>query len=133
MNQDRYLQLVSGFARARILVLGDVMLDRFVYGKTERISPEAPVPVLLQSHETVMPGGAANVARNIASLGGKATLIGAVGEDAAAADLHSSNRPASSRNPDPRVRFPQLHFTTRSNSSIDVRPWMTCRRPSSWR
>ncbi len=87
MNQDRYLQLVSGFARARILVLGDVMLDRFVYGKTERISPEAPVPVLLQSHETVMPGGAANVARNIASLGGKATLIGAVGEDAAAADL----------------------------------------------
>jgi D-beta-D-heptose 7-phosphate kinase/D-beta-D-heptose 1-phosphate adenosyltransferase len=87
MNQDRYLQLVSGFARAHILVLGDVMLDRFVYGKTERISPEAPVPVLLQSHEAVMPGGAANVARNIASLGGKATLIGAVGEDAAGAEL----------------------------------------------
>lgn len=87
MNQDRYLQIVSGFGKSRVLVLGDVMLDRFVYGKTERISPEAPVPVLLQSHETVMPGGAANVARNIASLGGKATLIGAVGEDAAASAL----------------------------------------------
>ncbi|MBM3550228.1 MAG: D-glycero-beta-D-manno-heptose-7-phosphate kinase [Alphaproteobacteria bacterium] len=67
-----------------VCVLGDVMLDRFVYGQVERVSPEAPVPVLHFQSETFMLGGAGNVARNIAALGGKVTLIGALGEDKSA-------------------------------------------------
>ena len=60
----------------RIVVLGDVMLDRFVYGHVARISPEGPIPVLRYDSERRMVGGAGNVARNIASLGGQAVLIG---------------------------------------------------------
>jgi len=64
------------FSRATILCLGDVMLDRFAYCDTERISPEAPVPVLLLRRTQSMLGGAGNVARNTAALGGTAVLIG---------------------------------------------------------
>ena len=71
----------------RILVLGDVMLDRFLYGDVERISPEAPVPVVRLRETRAMPGGAGNVARNIAALGGQAVLIGLRGGDAAGSDL----------------------------------------------
>ena len=74
-------RVIASFANAKVVVLGDVMLDRFVYGRVDRISPEAPIPVLLQSSETRMLGGAANVARNIRSLGGQAVLVGVVGED----------------------------------------------------
>ena len=70
-----------------MLVLGDVMLDRFVYGSVERISPEAPIPVMSVERFTDMPGGAANVARNLAALGGGAILLGVVGDDVRAADL----------------------------------------------
>ena len=76
-------EVLASFKSARILVAGDVMLDRFVYGRVSRISPEAPVPVLAVEHEVVSLGGAGNVARNIASLGGRATLIGGRGEDPA--------------------------------------------------
>ena len=69
MNHEPLLQVLERFASTRILVLGDVMLDRFIYGSIRRISPEAPVPVLAVERETDMPGGAANVARNIASVG----------------------------------------------------------------
>lgn len=72
---------VAAFSGIRLLILGDVMLDRFIYGEVERISPEAPVPVLSVARETAMPGGAANVARNIVSLGGAAILLGVVGDD----------------------------------------------------
>jgi len=71
------------FSNATILCLGDVMLDRFAYCETERISPEAPVPVLLLQRIQSMLGGAGNVARNIAALGGKAILLGLIGDDAA--------------------------------------------------
>ncbi|NDA18376.1 MAG: bifunctional heptose 7-phosphate kinase/heptose 1-phosphate adenyltransferase, partial [Alphaproteobacteria bacterium] len=70
-----------------VLVLGDVMLDRFVDGAVTRISPEAPVPVLGQSRVHQMPGGAANVACNLAQLGLRVHLIGVCGTDAAGADL----------------------------------------------
>ena len=63
------LELLSRFKDARVLVVGDVMLDRFVYARVSRISPEAPVPVLAVEHEALSLGGAGNVARNIASLG----------------------------------------------------------------
>ena len=71
------------FSHATILCLGDVMLDRFAYCESERISPEAPVPVLLLQRMQSMLGGAGNVARNIAALGGRAVLVGVLGQDAA--------------------------------------------------
>jgi D-beta-D-heptose 7-phosphate kinase/D-beta-D-heptose 1-phosphate adenosyltransferase len=73
---------VALWTNKRVFVLGDVMLDRFVYGDVERISPEAPIPVLHFESEKFMLGGAANVARNIVALGGQATLAGVVGDDA---------------------------------------------------
>lgn len=72
---------ISRFRGASILVFGDVILDRFIYGRVSRLSPEAPVPVLEVEREIDVPGGAANVACNIASLGGKATVVGMVGDD----------------------------------------------------
>jgi D-beta-D-heptose 7-phosphate kinase/D-beta-D-heptose 1-phosphate adenosyltransferase len=83
------VHILTGFHSAEVLVLGDVMLDRFVYGTAERISAEAPIPVVNVGQCTDMPGGAANVARNIADLGAKAILLGVVGEDAAAGDLRA--------------------------------------------
>ena len=74
------------FSNATILCLGDIMLDRFAYCETERISPEAPVPVLLLQRTQSMLGGVGNVARNIAALGGKAVLMGLLGQDQAGQD-----------------------------------------------
>jgi rfaE bifunctional protein kinase chain/domain len=71
------------FAACRVLVVGDVMLDRYWFGDVERISPEAPVPVVLVRRVEERPGGAANVARNIDALGGRATLLSVIGEDEA--------------------------------------------------
>ncbi|MCD6120041.1 D-glycero-beta-D-manno-heptose-7-phosphate kinase [bacterium] len=75
---------IATFSDLRIAVLGDLMLDRFVRGQVERISPEAPVPVLLKESEDYYPGGAANVAMNVAALQGKTRQIGLVGCDWAA-------------------------------------------------
>ena len=79
--------LINSFHNCHILVVGDLMLDRFVDGNVTRISPEAPVPVLSQSKCLQMPGGAANVACNLAQLGVKVTLIGVCGDDTAGEDL----------------------------------------------
>ena len=73
---------------ARVLVVGDVMLDRYWFGEVERISPEAPVPVVRVVKREDRLGGAANVARNIVALGAKATLVGLVGQDEAAQCIH---------------------------------------------
>ena len=75
------------FSRARVLVVGDVMLDRYWFGDVNRISPEAPVPVVLVRRTEERPGGAANVARNITALKGAATLLSVVGNDEAGASL----------------------------------------------
>jgi len=72
------------FDRGQVLVVGDVMLDRYWHGPTSRISPEAPVPVVKVEQVEDRPGGAANVALNIAALGAGATLVGATGRDEAA-------------------------------------------------
>jgi D-beta-D-heptose 7-phosphate kinase/D-beta-D-heptose 1-phosphate adenosyltransferase len=77
------------FAGIRVLVLGDAMLDRFLYGDVDRISPEAPVPVVRLRRSHAMPGGAGNVARNVSALGGTAVLVGLIGEDGAAAELRA--------------------------------------------
>ncbi len=84
--------LEHDFATLRILVVGDVMLDRYIVGEVERISPEAPVPVLRQTGSYDRPGGAANVAMNLAGLGVKAILCGAVGDDANGTTLRSAVR-----------------------------------------
>ncbi|MBI2798835.1 MAG: D-glycero-beta-D-manno-heptose-7-phosphate kinase [Gammaproteobacteria bacterium] len=84
---EQLLPRLSLMTGARTLVIGDVMLDRYVYGSVERISPEAPVPVLTIEREIAMPGGAGNVARNLATLGAKTSFGSVLGSDAAAADL----------------------------------------------
>ena len=75
--------LVKAIKRARVLVVGDVMLDRYWFGEVSRISPEAPVPVLKFDRSEDRPGGAANVARNAAALGARVTLLSVVGRDEA--------------------------------------------------
>jgi D-beta-D-heptose 7-phosphate kinase/D-beta-D-heptose 1-phosphate adenosyltransferase len=89
MQASPLFTLLNAFHAARVIVLGDVMLDRFIYGSVERISPEAPIPVVNVERFTDMPGGAANVARNIAALGARATLLGVVGDDPWAMDLRT--------------------------------------------
>ena len=74
-------QYIDRFAQARVLVIGDIIMDEFVWGDVSRISPEAPVPVVEVKQETKMLGGAANVIHNIAMLGAKPILCGVVGED----------------------------------------------------
>ncbi len=74
-------KIIAQFNDKKILVIGDVMIDKYIWGKVERISPEAPVQIVEVEKETHVPGGAANVASNIASLGGHAFLIGVVGKD----------------------------------------------------
>lgn len=76
------IETIHSWQGATVVVVGDVMLDRFIYGRVERVSPEAPIPVLHQQSEQAMLGGAANVARNIVSLGGRTILIGVLGVDA---------------------------------------------------
>ena len=75
------------FIDRRILCVGDVMLDRYVYGVVDRISPEAPIPVLHTQRETATLGGAGNVVRNIAALGGRVHMLGVVGQDKTAEDI----------------------------------------------
>lgn len=84
---NRAHELIDRFASRHIVVFGDVMLDRFMIGRVARISPEAPVPVVVFDHEEVRLGGAANVAHNLRTLGGAVDLIGVIGQDDAAAEL----------------------------------------------
>lgn len=87
LSKRRVRQILEAARRTRILVVGDVMLDAFLWGTVGRISPEAPVPVLDLERESSMPGGAANVARNLTALQANTELYGVVGKDSAAAQL----------------------------------------------
>src|SRR5689334_4127115 len=78
---NRRLELLDKFATVHLLVIGDLMLDRFIWGEVERLSPEAPVPVLRVVSEDASLGGAANVVQNIRALGGRVTACGIVGRD----------------------------------------------------
>jgi D-glycero-beta-D-manno-heptose-7-phosphate kinase len=84
MNRIRASQILNAFSGKSILIVGDVMLDEFIWGKVARISPEAPVPVVQVDRETYRLGGSANVAANIRELNGTPIPIGVVGRDAAA-------------------------------------------------
>jgi D-beta-D-heptose 7-phosphate kinase/D-beta-D-heptose 1-phosphate adenosyltransferase len=83
MDLETLQTLLSAIVGARVVAVGDVMVDRFVYGEVTRVSAEAPIPILLREEESVMLGAAGNVARNLAALGAQATLIGVIGNDAA--------------------------------------------------
>jgi len=85
----RFAEYRDRAARTRVLVVGDVMLDRYWFGDVERISPEAPVPVVKVTRTEARPGGAANVARNVAALGAPVTLLSVTGGDEAGAALES--------------------------------------------
>ena len=87
LSASRAKQILSAAQKTRVLVVGDVMLDQFIWGGVSRISPEAPVPVVDFQRESFMPGGAANVARNLVSLATPAELFGAIGHDDAARKL----------------------------------------------
>jgi D-beta-D-heptose 7-phosphate kinase/D-beta-D-heptose 1-phosphate adenosyltransferase len=86
-GETELAQAIRRFVDARVLVLGDVMLDRYVSGRASRLSPEAPVPVLRPAARRAIAGGAANVALNVATLGGQVALVGVVGDDAEGAEL----------------------------------------------
>ena len=78
---DKLKKVITNFKNAKVMVIGDMILDEFIWGRVERISPEAPVPVVWVDKESYMPGGACNVANNIAALGGKVELVGVIGND----------------------------------------------------
>jgi rfaE bifunctional protein kinase chain/domain len=84
------LQLVQSFQGRRVVILGDLMLDRYWWGRVDRISPEAPVPVVRKQRSTIAPGGAANVACNIAALSGEPLLLGLVGADLAGQEFRTA-------------------------------------------
>ncbi|MBI5847768.1 MAG: D-glycero-beta-D-manno-heptose-7-phosphate kinase [Nitrospirae bacterium] len=84
-----YQKIIKNFKNRKILVIGDIILDHYILGKVNRISPEAPVPVVEVTRETFLLGGAANVAHNIVSLGAHAAVIGINGEDMAGEALKS--------------------------------------------
>ncbi|WP_282604605.1 D-glycero-beta-D-manno-heptose-7-phosphate kinase [Pelagibius sp. Alg239-R121] len=81
------LELVDRLDGARVMVVGDVMLDRFLYGAVDRVSPEAPIPVLRLEREVTMLGGAGNVLRNLTAIGAKTTFISVVGDDPAGREI----------------------------------------------
>ncbi|MDR1989977.1 MAG: D-glycero-beta-D-manno-heptose-7-phosphate kinase [Acidobacteriaceae bacterium] len=89
LDPRRARSLVAAFNGVNVLVVGDVMLDRFIVGRVTRISPEAPVPVVRFESEYTRLGGAANVAHNLTALGARVSLVGVVGHDAAADRLRS--------------------------------------------
>src|SRR6185436_18275963 len=80
-NQVGLIELVEGLPRSRVVLVGDLMLDRYLYGNAERLSPEAPVPVLHYQREELRLGGAGGVAANLATLGADVRVVGVVGHD----------------------------------------------------
>ena len=86
-DRAQLVPLIGALAKARVLCVGDVMLDHFHYGTVDRISPEAPIPVLKVEREDAMLGGAGNVVRNLRSLGAQARFITVVGKDGAGKEI----------------------------------------------
>ncbi|MBI4266663.1 MAG: bifunctional hydroxymethylpyrimidine kinase/phosphomethylpyrimidine kinase [Acidobacteria bacterium] len=95
IGAERGRAVAAGLAGTHVLIVGDAMLDKFIAGRVTRLSPEAPVPVVMFDHESHRIGGAANVAHNVTALGGHATLVAVTGQDEAAATLAHACRDAS--------------------------------------
>jgi D-beta-D-heptose 7-phosphate kinase/D-beta-D-heptose 1-phosphate adenosyltransferase len=87
LTRDRVLHLINRMQTSRVVVVGDIMLDRYLVGDTERLSPEAPVPVVTVRERHAALGGAANVAANVAALGARCLLVGTVGDDVEGATI----------------------------------------------
>lgn len=87
MDMQRIEDIIAGFSSKKILVIGDIMLDEYIWGRVERISPEAPVPVVEVIKRTAVPGGATNVVNNLASLGCQPVIAGVTGEDSAGLEI----------------------------------------------
>ncbi len=123
MNASQARQLIARLAGHRVLIVGDVMLDQFIFGNVERISPEAPVPVVQFEREEYRLGGAANVAHNAHALGAQAVLVGLVGSDDAGRRL-SEELSALQISPDGLVRTNdrcttrKLRVVTRRNQQV---------------
>jgi len=90
MTSDQLREILKRFTKQKIVVIGDVMLDHYLWGKVSRISPEAPVPVVEITRESYFPGGASNVARNLRALGAAARIMGVLGEDDAGQKLRNA-------------------------------------------
>ena len=109
-NLHRIVGLIEGdWRETHVLVVGDVMLDRYIWGDVERISPEAPVPVVRASRRSDQPGGAANVAMNVAGLGARVTLVGFAGNDA---DRETLDRCLEEAKVNARLTTVESHPTT---------------------
>jgi D-beta-D-heptose 7-phosphate kinase/D-beta-D-heptose 1-phosphate adenosyltransferase len=87
LTRDRLLHLINRMRSSRVVVIGDIMLDRYLVGETDRLSPEAPVPVVTLRERHAALGGAANVAANVVALGAQCLLVGAVGDDSDGASI----------------------------------------------
>lgn len=116
---NRLLALLTQFRRKHLLVVGDLMLDRFIWGDVERISPEAPVPVLRVTAESYRLGGAANVIHNIRTLGGRVTACGVVGRDETGGRLLRGLHEIGIST---RGVFLEAHFQTTQKSRVIARP-----------
>src|SRR5215470_20391919 len=106
MPLRRFSDFSGAVRKTRLLIVGDVMLDRYWFGEVERISPEAPVPIVKIARSEERPGGAANVARNAAALGAQVALISVVGDDDAGRSLErllSAERVRTSLHRDPSL------------------------------
>jgi len=112
-DTQRLLDHVARFAGRRVLVIGDVILDEYLYGQAERMSREAPIPVLEFTHRELIPGGAANPAANIARLGGKPVQVGVTGADAFA-DMLKRALHRRGIKPDGLVADPDRPTTTKT-------------------
>ena len=118
-SRNRLLALLRKFRRHHILVVGDLMLDRFIWGDVERISPEAPVPVLRVRSESYRLGAAANVIHNIRTLGGGVVVCGIVGRDEAGKRLLQGLHELGVSG---KGVFPQTNFQTTQKSRIIALP-----------
>ncbi|KKS44795.1 MAG: RfaE bifunctional protein [Candidatus Azambacteria bacterium GW2011_GWB1_42_17] len=87
MNSKKLVQIVDKFSSTKLIVLGDLMIDRFIFGSVSRISPEAPVPIVNVHKKMSMPGGAGNVVNNLVALGGSVSVYGIVGKDQTGQEL----------------------------------------------
>ena len=81
LSKKRAMEIIADFSRTAVLVVGDIMIDHFIWGKVSRISPEAPVPVVDVHKDSIMLGGCANVLNSIYTMGGKAYVTGVIGTD----------------------------------------------------
>src|SRR5512134_3746931 len=96
-RRERLLALIDGFSSRRVLVVGDLIADEFIYGEVSRVSREAPVLILQYDSTEILAGGAGNAANNVAALGARAQIVGLVGNDESGRRLRASLRRVDTR------------------------------------